>query len=94
MNGGGDRQWQKKNQGARPVAGREDNQAATLKDLLNPAVVSKLKEQAAEMKREEETRKEEERKRAEEARKQEQKRLESSFEYLLNNSSQDWKKFK
>ncbi|WP_138494788.1 YqkE family protein [Paenibacillus pinistramenti] len=73
---------------------REENKAATLKDLLNPDVVNKLKEQAAEMKRDEENRREQERMKAEEARRQEQKRLESSFEYLLDNSSQDWKKFK
>ncbi|WP_223067745.1 YqkE family protein [Paenibacillus caui] len=67
---------------------------ATLKDLLNPEIVGKLKEQAAEMKQAEEKRKEELREQAEEARRKERKRLENDFEYLLNNSSQDWKKFK
>lgn len=71
-----------------------DDKPATLKDLLNPDIVGKLKEQASAMKREEEQRKEEVRKQAETARKQEQKRLESDFEYLLNHSPQDWKKFK
>jgi single-stranded DNA-specific DHH superfamily exonuclease len=87
-------QLAKKNRGNSPASGLEDHKAATLKDLLNPEVVHKLKEQAADMKRQEASRKEEEQRRAEEARKQEQKRLESSFEYLLNNSTQDWKKYK
>lgn len=77
-----------------PAQQAHDDKPATLKDLLNPEIVGKLKEQASEMKREEEQRKEEIRKQAETARKQEQKRLESNFEYLLNNSTQDWKKFK
>ncbi|WP_028558734.1 YqkE family protein [Paenibacillus pinihumi] len=67
---------------------------ATLKDLLNPEVLDKLKAQANEMKAAEARQKEEERKQAEEAKKAEQKRLEGNFEYLLENSSMDWKKFK
>ncbi len=46
------------------------------------------------MKAAEARQKEEERKQAEEAKKAEQKRLEGNFEYLLENSSMDWKKFK
>lgn len=67
---------------------------STLKDLLSPEVVDRLKAQAAELKTQEEKRKEESRKQAEEDRKLEQKRLESNFEYLLENSSQDWRKYK
>ncbi|WP_274361308.1 YqkE family protein [Paenibacillus thermotolerans] len=68
--------------------------AATLKDLLKPELVDRLKAQADAMKAEQARKEEEKRKQAEEARKAEQKRLENDFEYLLNNSSADWKKFK
>lgn len=67
---------------------------ATLKDLLNPEVLEKLKAQADQLQAEAEQRKEEARKQAAEARKAEQKRLENDFEHLLENSSLDWKKFK
>ncbi|SDC91333.1 Protein of unknown function [Paenibacillus sp. UNCCL117] len=67
---------------------------ATLKDLLNPAVVEKLKAQADSMKADEQQRREAQRRQEEEARKAEKKRLENDFEYLLNNSSSDWKKHK
>ncbi|MDF2923443.1 MAG: hypothetical protein K0R57_2357 [Paenibacillaceae bacterium] len=67
---------------------------ATLKDLLNADIVSKLKAQADEMKAAEEARKQAQRKQEEEARRAEQKRLENDFEYLLNNSKQDWRKHK
>lgn len=70
------------------------DQPATLQDLLRPDVLAKLKSQASEMKAAEEKRKEEARKQAEEARKAEQKRQENDFEHLLNNSGQDWRKFK
>ncbi|WP_135547763.1 YqkE family protein [Paenibacillus cymbidii] len=69
-------------------------QVPMLKDLLRPEVVSKLKAQADEMKAAEEQRKERARQEAEERRKAEQKRLENDFEYLLNNSSIDWKQAK
>lgn len=82
----------RKTQVSRPQS--NDEKPATLKDLLNPEIVGKLKEQAQEMKQAEEQRKEQDRCKAEEARKQEQKRLESNFEYLLNQSTQDWKNFK
>ncbi|GAX90231.1 YqkE family protein [Effusibacillus lacus] len=67
---------------------------ATLKDLLNPDVLAKLKTRQAEMEAEEARKREEKRRQEEEARKAEQKRLENDFEYLLNNSKQDWRKFK
>lgn len=67
---------------------------ATLKDLLNPAIVEQLKSQADQMKAEEAEKREKTRKQAEEARKAEQKRLESDFGYLLDNSGMDWRKHK
>ncbi|WP_159884127.1 YqkE family protein [Paenibacillus puerhi] len=67
---------------------------ATLKDLLNPDIVNKLKAQADSMKADEQQRREAQRKQEEEARKAEKKRLENDFEYLLNNSSADWKQHK
>lgn len=77
-----------------PAASAQADKPATLKDLLNADIVSKLKAQADEMKADELKRKEEKRKQEEEARKAEQKRLENNFEHLLNNSSMDWKKYK
>ncbi|MFD1775685.1 YqkE family protein [Paenibacillus rhizophilus] len=76
-----------------PRAGKEEAQA-TLKDLLSSEVLNKLKAQADELKNEEASRKEAERKAAEEARKTEQKRLDNDFAHLLENSSQDWRKYK
>jgi len=70
------------------------DQGATLKDLLRPDLVEQLKAHSNELKAAETARKEEERQQAEAARKAEQKRLENDFEYLLNNSSQDWSKHK
>ncbi len=67
---------------------------ATLKDLLNPDIVDKLKAQADRMKAEEEKRKEESRQQAAEAFKAERKRLDNNFEHLLDNSSLDWRKYK
>ncbi|EJW17766.1 YqkE family protein [Paenibacillus alvei] len=67
---------------------------ATLKDLLSSEVLDKLKAQAKELKVQEDNRKEVERQKAEEARRVEQKKLDNNFEYLLNNSSMDWRKFK
>lgn len=83
----------KKRRPAAPAQPAQDK-PATLKDLLSPEVLDKLKAQANEAKAEQEKRQEEERTRAIEARKAEQKRLENDFEYLLNNSSLDWKKHK
>lgn len=76
---------------ANPVS---QEKPATLKDLLKPDLVDKLKAQADALKAEQTKKEEEKRKQAEEARKAEQKRLENDFEYLLNNSSADWKNYK
>ncbi|WP_127579615.1 YqkE family protein [Paenibacillus koleovorans] len=73
---------------------RQEEKAATLKDLLNPAVVEKLKAQADQMKADEEAQKQEARRLVEEARKAEQKRLENDFAHLLNTSGTDWRKYK
>lgn len=78
---------------AAPKSDNED-QATTLKDLLRPEVLNKLKEQAASMKAEEVKRKEDIRKAAEDARMAELKRLENDFEHLLKSSNKDWSKFK
>lgn len=67
---------------------------ATLKDLLSSDVLSKLKAQSDELKAEENNRKEAARKVVEDQRTAEKKRLENDFAHLLDNSSQDWKKFK
>lgn len=66
----------------------------TLKDLLSSDVLSKLKAQSDELKTEENDRKEAARKVVEDQRTAEKKRLENDFAHLLDNSSQDWKKFK
>lgn len=76
-----------------PVSASADK-PATLKDLLNPEVVEKLKAAGDEMKAEEARRKEEIRKREEEARKAERKRLDNDFGHLLANSDMDWRKHK
>ncbi|MCZ8512250.1 YqkE family protein [Paenibacillus filicis] len=76
-----------------PESGGQEK-AATLKDLLSAEVVQQLKRQADQMKAEEQASRERQRKQAEELRKAEQKRLEQDFEHLLNNSTQDWRKFK
>lgn len=67
---------------------------ATLKDLLSSDVLEKLKAQADALKAEENDKKEAARKAAEDQRKAEQKRLDNDFAHLLENSSQDWHKFK
>lgn len=67
---------------------------ATLKDLLSSEVLNKLKAQSDAMKAEENDKKEAARKAVEDQRKAEQKRLENDFAHLLENSSQDWHKFK
>ncbi len=71
-----------------------EEKPATLKDLLSPDILNKLKMQTDALKAEEEKRKDENKKIAEEARRAEQKLLENDFEHLLKNSSQDWKKYK
>lgn len=67
---------------------------ATLKDLLGADTIAKLKEQANELKKEEQNRREAEQAKAEAARKAEQKRLDNDFEHLLNTSNLDWQKYK
>ncbi|WP_019637604.1 YqkE family protein [Paenibacillus fonticola] len=83
-----------KRRNTQPSAASASDKPATLKDLLGADTVSKLKQQAESLKREEEERKAAVRKQAEEARKAEKKRLENDFEYLLNNSDMDWNKYK
>ncbi|SFS68187.1 YqkE family protein [Paenibacillus sp. BC26] len=68
-----------------------EEKPATLKDLLRPDVLDKLKGAAQEMKNAEEKRKADLRKQEEEARAAEKKRQENDFEYLLNNSKMDWR---
>ncbi|AJS59751.1 YqkE family protein [Paenibacillus sp. IHBB 10380] len=71
-----------------------DYAPTTLKDLLSGEILEQLKAQADEMKAEEKKKKETEQLKIEEARQAEQKKLENSFEHLLENSSQDWRKYK
>jgi len=80
-----------RNTAAKPTS---EEKPATLKDLLSPETLDKLKTQANELKAAEEERREQRRMREEEARKAEQKRLENDFEYLLSISEQDWRKYK
>ncbi|GGH39151.1 YqkE family protein [Paenibacillus segetis] len=82
----------KKTRHVAPVA--SEDKPATLKDLLSADVLSKLKETAADMKREEEQRKEQARLKAEEERKAKQKQLDNNFEHLLSTSDMDWHKYK
>ncbi|WP_079909400.1 YqkE family protein [Paenibacillus sp. 32352] len=79
-----------------PAAAKPEasDKPATLKDLLNPEIVNKLKSQADDMRAKEAEQREKSRKEAEESRKAEQKRLESDFGYLLENSGMDWRKYK
>lgn len=67
---------------------------ATLKDMLSSEVLDKLKAQSDELKAEEQNRKDAARKAVEDQRKAEQKRLENDFAHLLENSQQDWHKYK
>ncbi|MFC5472251.1 YqkE family protein [Cohnella suwonensis] len=71
-----------------------DDKPVTLKDLLGAGVIAKLKEQAVALKQEEADKAQRKRREQEEAREAERKRNENDFSYLLNHSSQDWKKFK
>lgn len=73
--------------------GEKDN-PVLLNELLGADIVKKLKAQAEELKKAEETRKEDIRKQEEEKKKQEQKRLENDFSYLLENSDPSWSKHK
>src|SRR5437899_11427555 len=83
----------KKTHNAPKQATNLDN-PATLKDLLNPDIIKKMQAQTDELKAAEAAEKEKVRIQAEEAKKAEQKRLENDFEYLLKNSSMDWRKNK
>ena len=73
---------------------RGEDKPATLKDMLSTAQLDALKAAADSLKAEESRKMEEERRRREEERKLEQKRRENDFEYLLNNSDQEWKNYK
>lgn len=84
----------KKNRTQAPRMNEHTEKPATLKDLLNPQVIERLKAQADSLKADEAKRLEEERLKREEARKAEQKRLDNDFEHLLENSGMDWRKFK
>ncbi|OPA81083.1 hypothetical protein BVG16_01725 [Paenibacillus selenitireducens] len=84
----------KKNKQTKPAPVAVKDTPATLKDLLNPDVLEKLKAQADALKQDEVNRKLEQRKAEEDARKAEQKRRDNDFEYLLENTKMDWKKFK
>jgi len=78
----------------RPAASVEPtDKPATLKDLLGTDTVSKLKQHAEMLKQQEAEQRERQRAEAEEARKAELKRKENDFEYLLNHSRVDGKKF-
>ncbi|MHA2854619.1 YqkE family protein [Paenibacillus lautus] len=67
---------------------------ATLKDMLDPQVLAKLKATTDSLKASEAERLEKERQEREAARKSEQKRRDNDFEYLLEHSEMDWKKYK
>ncbi|GAB6931335.1 hypothetical protein JCM10914A_53180 [Paenibacillus sp. JCM 10914] len=67
---------------------------ATLKDMLDPQVLAKLKETTESLKASEAQRLEQERQEREDARKAEQKRRDNDFEYLLEHSEMNWKNYK
>ncbi|RJE90110.1 DUF3886 domain-containing protein [Paenibacillus sp. 1011MAR3C5] len=71
-----------------------ETSGATLKDLLGADTLQKLKAQAEDLKQAEAKRKEQQRLQEEEAKKQEKKRLENDFSYLLENSDNNWSKYK
>jgi hypothetical protein len=71
---------------------KKDEAAVTLKDMINPELMKKLKEQQEALKAAEEKRKEEE-----EQKKREERRLKEknkSFEELLKESPMNWREFK
>lgn len=72
----------------------KDAKPTTLKDLLSADVLSKLQEQSNELKEQERVVQENKRQAELERRAKEQKELDNNFEYLLNNSKQNWKDFK
>ncbi|TFE22758.1 YqkE family protein [Cohnella luojiensis] len=89
---GNNKKKQQRHVPAKETAPNSDK-PVTLKDLLGAGTVAKLKEQAEAMKLEEAKQRESKRQEAEAARIAEQKLKEKDFEYLLNNSSMDWKKY-
>lgn len=90
--GNNNKKKQQKHMPAKESTQVSDN-PVTLKDLLGAGTVAKLKEQAEAMKQEEAKQREAKRQEAEAARIAEQKLKEKDFEYLLNNSSTNWKKY-
>jgi len=84
----------KKKKSAPALKSTVQDQPATLKDLLNPDTINRLKAQSEELKAAEERSKEERRLQAEQERKAEQHRRDNDFEHLLNDSSLDWRKYK
>ncbi|ASS76365.1 hypothetical protein CIG75_16340 [Tumebacillus algifaecis] len=66
----------------------------TLKDLLNPEMLKQLQEKSSEMKAQERAQEDQRRQAEVTRREKEQKELDNNFEYLLNNSKQDWKQYK
>jgi hypothetical protein len=83
----------KKNKAAARPAASQDK-PATLKDMLSADVLDKLKAQATELREQEHERQEQQRREVEDERRAEQKRRDNDFAYLLDNSKQDWKKYK
>lgn len=79
---------------AKFTPGSEKDKPVLLNELLSADIVTKLKVQAEELKKAEETRKEDIRKQEVEKKKLEQKRLENDFAYLLENSDPNWSKHK
>ncbi|TJY43923.1 DUF3886 domain-containing protein [Cohnella pontilimi] len=84
----------KKKQAASGRKPPSEDKPATLQEVLGTDTVAQLKARAEALKAEEAQKREEQRKLAEQERQAEQKQLENDFEYLLNNSKQDWKSFK
>jgi hypothetical protein len=66
----------------------------TLKEMLGSETVAKLKQHAETLKQEEAEQQEKKRIKMEAELKAQQKLKENDFEYLLNQSGADWKKFK
>jgi Protein of unknown function (DUF3886) len=85
------RKQQKPNSPA--TSSEQADKPVTLKDRLGAGIVEKLKQQAETMKQEEAKQRETKRIEAEAAKLAEQKLKEKDFEYLLNNSTADWKKY-
>lgn len=84
----------KKNRASNAAQAAVKDTPATLKDLLNPEVIAKLKAQSEQMKQAEAEQKAAVRKQEEEVRKAEQKRKDNDFAYLLENTKMDWKQYK